>query len=255
METIQLNSQGIDVIFLQASLGIGCDGVFGPNTERVLKEFQRTHNLLPDGVCGSKTWDVISRHEKLTEEDFAEVAKMLNVDVPALKAIKEVESGKLGAFYNSGRPVILFEGHIFWKQLQARKIDPTQYVKGNEDVLYKSWTKEFYKKSEEGEYERLKKAWKIHPTAAVESASVGMFQIMGSNYKLCGEEGAKKMWAHAWLSEKEQLKQLCNFIKNSGILVYLKNHDWANVALRYNGKSYAANEYDKKLEKAYNKYK
>ncbi len=27
---------------------------------------------------------------------------------------KKIESGKYGGFFASGKPVILFEGHIFW---------------------------------------------------------------------------------------------------------------------------------------------
>jgi len=33
------------------------DGIFGPNTETAVKEFQRSHGLEPDGVIGDATWD------------------------------------------------------------------------------------------------------------------------------------------------------------------------------------------------------
>lgn len=34
------------------------DGDFGPNSARVLREWQsRTGVLVPDGVCGPRTWD------------------------------------------------------------------------------------------------------------------------------------------------------------------------------------------------------
>ena len=40
---------------LQAALGIGVDGVFGPATERALKRWQRRRGLTADGIAGPQT--------------------------------------------------------------------------------------------------------------------------------------------------------------------------------------------------------
>ncbi len=37
----------------------GVDGIFGANTETVLKQFQSDKNLEPTGICNEKTWDAL----------------------------------------------------------------------------------------------------------------------------------------------------------------------------------------------------
>ena len=36
------------------------DGKFGNNTETAVKEFQKAHGLMPDGIIGPKTWEVLN---------------------------------------------------------------------------------------------------------------------------------------------------------------------------------------------------
>ena len=59
METLKKGSKGEDVKVLQRALGITDDGDFGPGTEKAVKEFQKSHELINDGVVGDKTWDAI----------------------------------------------------------------------------------------------------------------------------------------------------------------------------------------------------
>lgn len=39
----------------------GADGIFGPETERTVKEFQQRNSLTPDGFVGPKTLDMLER--------------------------------------------------------------------------------------------------------------------------------------------------------------------------------------------------
>ena len=77
----------------------------------------------------------------LTENDFQRVADLLGIEVAVVKAVQAVETGGHGGFVAPGRPMILFEGHIFWRELKKRGLDPERYVAGNENILYPKWEK------------------------------------------------------------------------------------------------------------------
>lgn len=263
MDTIRINSKGNSVGMLQKLLaGYGFQvsetSLFDEPTRQAVVAFQRDHGLDADGIVGYRSWESLffaNRKEgkALTEDDFRLAARLLDVEPAALKAVKEVESGRYGGFLASGRPVILFEGHIFWSQLKKRNINPEQYVKGNEDILYPKWDKSHYK-SGEAEYTRLERARKIHHDAADASASWGMFQIMGFNYAACGEKSVDGFVDMMSRSELHQLLLSARFIKSGGMLPALQQKNWAEFAKRYNGSAYAQNKYDEKLAAAYKKF-
>lgn len=61
---ISLGSKGDIVRTVQARLRergwtIGVDGQFGPQTDSVVRAFQRDKNLTADGIVGRKTWDAL----------------------------------------------------------------------------------------------------------------------------------------------------------------------------------------------------
>ena len=57
--------------------------------------------------------------ERLTDNRIAEIARENGIHPAALLAVKLVESGTKSGFLSSGRPQILFEGHVFYKYLKA----------------------------------------------------------------------------------------------------------------------------------------
>lgn len=56
MKTLRKGDRGEEVKSLQTLIGVTADGVFGSQTEKVLKEWQYEHGLVADGIVGAKTW-------------------------------------------------------------------------------------------------------------------------------------------------------------------------------------------------------
>lgn len=262
MDTIKINSKGSGVETLRKLLPaygflIPETGVFDEAMRQAVIGFQRKYGLDADGIVGYRTWETLffanrGDEKKLTEEDFRLAAQLLDVESAALKAVKEVESGRYGGFLDSGRPVILFEGHIFWNRLKKKGINPEEHMAGNENILYPKWDKSHYKGGE-AEYARLEQARKIDREAADASASWGMFQIMGFNHAACGEKNVAGFVDMMSRSELHQLLLSARFIRSGGMLPALQRKDWAEFAKRYNGPAYMQNRYDEKLAAAYNK--
>ena len=195
--------------------------------------------------------------QKLSDSDIIQASKLINVEPAVIKAILEVETGNRGGFIpNTDKPVILFEGHIFWKQLKLKNINPEKYANTNmyKDIVYQKWTKQYYEGGIK-EYDRLNRAICINKEAALMSTSWGLPQIMGFNYKLCGCKNIEEFVFKMSESELSQLKLFIIYIKNNKLDSYLRNKNWKEFAYHYNGSSYAANKYDIKLKNTYLKYK
>lgn len=186
----------------------------------------------------------------VTDKEIQEVATFLNVSVAAIKAVKDVESS--GSGFINGVPKILFEPHVFWKELRKRSIDPNT-IKGYEDILYPVWgTKRYGKESEQ--WGRLQKAITLNKDAALSSASWGLFQILGNNWETTKVASLDDFVSNMSESEDKQLELFSIYIKTSHLDDELRNKDWKGFARSYNGALYYKNNYDKKLASAFLKY-
>lgn len=252
MRTIKIGDKSIDTLSLQCSLpGLSLDGNFGASTDRAVKEFQKTHGLVVDGIVGPATWKLlIPPRPKITDEEWKKVAEGLGVEVAILKAIHEVEASSK-SYLPQGYPALLFEAHIFYRELKAVGKNPDTLMKTHPGIISKTWNRKLYKGGE-GEVARVNEAYLISPVAALKSASWGAFQVCGFN---SSPLSVFEFYKEIWTSEAGQLKILANFLKAAGIIPYMKSLDFVQIAKRYNGAGYAANSYDVKLKKAYQKYK
>lgn len=183
----------------------------------------------------------------LTNGDYAAAAGALQCDVAAVKAVAEVESAGAG-FNADGTVKVLFEGHIFYRETSGA------FATQRPDLCYKTWTKTFYAKTQEGEHQRLADAIALNRPAALRSTSWGRFQIMGFNHKAAGYDTVDAFVADMRASEARHLFAFIQFLKTNKLDQPLRAHQWAVFAKGYNGPKYAANKYDIKMERAWRKY-
>ena len=76
---LKRGSQGKEVKSLQEYLGIDVDGVFGPGTEKSVKEWQATNKLSADGIVGPATWNAMGLATTDGEEHIYDPAPRLRV--------------------------------------------------------------------------------------------------------------------------------------------------------------------------------
>jgi N-acetylmuramidase len=183
-----------------------------------------------------------------------ELAKKYDLEPAVILAIQSVESGNNG-YLADGRPKILFEGHVFWKMLKAAGKNPADYVKGNEDILFEKQDRSKYTKGA-AEYVRLEKAEKIDHVAALKSASWGEFQIMGFNHKTVGYPDVDSFVESISQPGAGQIRAVLTFMDHNKLLPLVRgpNKNWAKFAAAYNGAGYKKNQYDTKLQKAYDRF-
>lgn len=190
---------------------------------------------------------------KITLEDMGQLAEEFGIELAALRAVMLIESAGSG-FDSFGRPKALFERHHFYKHVKANYDQATLDEAVTKKLAYPKWGQLPYPKGSSAVYAEIEAAYEIAPREALLSTSWGLGQIMGSNYALAGCKSVEEMVDQAMDHEEAQLKQMLNFIKNTNLLNKLKAQDWAGFAKGYNGPAYAVNQYDTKLEAAYNRY-
>lgn len=225
-----------------------------------IKEYQRSRRLVDDGIFGYRSWKSLLIEErysnnpdgKLVDTDYELFGWLLDCEPEMLKAFVSVESSGSG-FLPSLRPTILFESYQFFKNLKNVGIDPYRYIKEYPDLITDKWVRNY--KGGEKEWLRLEKAANIHKEAAYMSASWGLLQIMGSNYKEAGEKSITDFISKMSKDEFTQLSLGVEFIKNKGIVSLMISKDFNGMARIYNGPGYAKNGYGLKLKAEYYRLK
>ena len=180
----------------------------------------------------------------ITAADQARAVKRLGVHVDLIKAVTAIEARGSGFIKGADQPVILFEGHKFHQFTDGRFAQ-------HEDISYPKWTRKHYLGGR-AEYRRLAKAARLDTSAALRSASWGMFQIMGFNHRPCGFATVEDFVNDQALGEANQLQAFVGFLlADDGMVEALRSRHRADFARRYNGPAYRTNAYDTKLAAAF----
>jgi hypothetical protein len=211
-------------------------------------------------------------------------AEKLDVEPRVVKAIVQVESSGnpfIGTGTKSprgldlsGRPVIQFEGHVFWRSLldlNNPKQDPLKLLHDPEtakivditgkpigellsEILYPKLDMK-YMKAPKFEWDQLIAARAINERLANQATSWGTFQIMGFNYKYAGCTNVDGFVSKSYFLEG-QLDLFLTFAANyPGVLKAMKAKDFKTFALIYNGKGAAKNGYANRMIDEYRRAK
>lgn len=189
-------------------------------------------------------------NDTLTAADFAAAADALGCDVAAIRAVESVESRGRGLTVVDGivRPIILFEGHHFYRLTQGA------FARSHPHLCHPSWDRAKYTGSDDGEWGRLIAARKLARFEADMAASWGRFQIMGFNHAAAGFTRVADMINAMTDGARAQLMSFVAFCRHEHIAEFIRLRSWAQFARVYNGPAYRQNGYDTKLAAAYTRF-
>lgn len=185
---------------------------------------------------------------KLQPGAIEEEAASLGIKAPALHMFLDVESRGRG-FQPNGRPIILFEAHIF-SRLTKHIFDGS-----HPDISSAAWNRALYGAGGDHQFDRLDRAVELNREAALQSASWGLGQVLGMNYKMVGFADVEAFVTAMLASERLQLDAMTDFLKAASLIQYLKYEPpyFRELARGYNG-SGQVDYYAERLRESYEKW-
>jgi N-acetylmuramidase len=203
---------------------------------------------------------------------FAQVGASTGIEAAVIAAVLATESGSAASTTDfasllNRRMTIRFENHYFYrlwgKSHQGAFAEQYKFGAKNRQGRYQSYLgqawrpdakspwKDFHQ-SQSGNWEVLDSSVQLNETAALESISMGMGQLMGSNYATLGYSTPQAMFKDLQSSARAQLDGVVNFmLKNARGA--LQRRDFVAFAAAYNGQA-NAQVYGALIQGRYNAY-
>jgi N-acetylmuramidase len=190
---------------------------------------------------------------RLAEPDYVAAAARIGAEVAAVQAVAQVEAGGRVGFAGDGRPIIRYELHVFhgrtggiYDRTHPHLSQPT-LAAGNR----------FHTGGQGNEWSLMYGAMILRDASgkrraadAWQSASWGMFQVMGFNYTVDWTT-IDGFVSDMFVSEAQHLRAFLGYVRTNHLENALVNHDWARFARAYNGADYATNNYDTNIGNAF----
>lgn len=141
---------------------------------------------------------------RLSPGDIDAEAADLGCNPAVIRAVCDVEAAGSG-FLPDGRPKILYEAHVFGRLTKHR------WDHSHPNISAPSWDRSLYGAGGAHQYARLGQAIGLDRRAALQSASWGMFQVLGLNYSSCGYPDAESFVSAMVTCERAHLDAFTKF--------------------------------------------
>jgi hypothetical protein len=183
----------------------------------------------------------------LGASDISNEAAALHCSVAIMHAFSDNESGGAAFIIHDGRPAMLYEARYF-HHLTGGKYDQV-----NPNISSPVWNRALYGAPGAHQYDRLAAAMKLDPEAALQSCSIGRYQVMAFNFGMLGYKTVDDMWAAFCDGEPAHLAGFGAYIRATGLLPALQANPpkFTTLSVGYNGVGEHAQGYDTKLAAAY----
>jgi hypothetical protein len=199
----------------------------------------------------------IVRPDLPTLEAYRAGAAELGIEVEILQAFGDVEAGHEGAYLDTGEPLILFERHLMERSTAGRFHGARDEAEPRlpDGVSLVSWPEPGGYGTVSIQHRKLEAAAALDRVAALSSASWGLFQILGSNYRRAGFDSLQAFINAMYSGGADaHLAALVAFIKSDRrLLLALRGKRWTPAAELYNGRGQRG--YDVALETAWRRRK
>lgn len=228
-----------------------------------LNEKGASPKLVVDGLGGPRTREAFiqvftnKNASAVTSDQILNIAKTLgDTNQKRIMAVAKVESAG-SSYTNDGLVKILWERHLFYRQV--KKVIyfagyKNQYISHPD---FGGYTMDINNNKINDSWEKLSYAVCTDVDAAIQSISIGKFQVLGKYYKEMGYKQPIDMLWDASRSESSHYNMLANYIlkvanlKNAFLRISANPETCRDFAKGYNGSMYAKYDYHTKIASAY----
>lgn len=176
------------------------------------------------------------------------------IPVEAALAVADVESnGKpYSVVGGEKRPTVLFEPHLLYRRLSGAARDEAVAAK----LASKSWNKKLYGKTQADRWAQIAAAQSLlrrhglDTGIAIECASWGVGQVLGSHWKALGFSSVTEFFDLVNHNVAGQVEVMLRYIVVNDLDDELRDGRWPAFFRGYNGPQWEKNGYGKKIKKA-----